>query len=268
MNGRNSSAPLRPMILQRSPPTLGPVIPPSQPQAQPQFREDKPIRTLDEPEGRRDTVFSVISGYGHGNGAEEISPEVPPLPLPLLYAQRSPGEREEVLKDDGEEGDDERAERESYTHSEYSLPDSERYVVEESEKEIGCCSPPVPVRALPAQPGSPTLEEDGEEIEAVEPEEDYFGHHVNEKYHLHEQTSSLCPSDEYPFPLPPRIEDIEAIARQPSPGRVEHGIPLQSCESWSSIISLGCMLMKIVTESTVQEEDEGEVEVIGSGRRV
>jgi hypothetical protein len=150
----------------------------------------------------RDTVFSVIEGYGHhrtnSDGASVLLPPVPPLPLIQQngfpsQASFASNDVSGFLKDETHHvapQDDIIGARESYVSS---LTDMSGTC--ESERQY----------------------EDGELGKGL-------------------RNSSISSDFEYQ-PPPPIIgaDDIAAIARQPSPGRVEHGIPLQSREysAWS-----------------------------------
>lgn len=138
------------------------------------------------PTNPRDTVFSVISGYGHDRN-ESIGTVLGAPPLPdsvaeeILTVPVTPTKGAHIHPS---------TTRQSYASSSYSDADSETWSAHEADQPLG-----------------------GDEK-------------------ARERDSTV--SSDYGFPPPPRMEDIEAIARQPSPGRVEHGIPLQSRECSSS----------------------------------
>lgn len=140
----------------------------------------------------RDTVFSVISGYGHRRThSDGVSPIVPPLPP-------QPG------------------------------------VISDVDETV-----PQPATAT-ARNGNLNSETEGyrESYVSTYSESSSFADDVDEISESQDETRdharNSTASSEYAFQPPPPIigaDDIAAIARQPSPGRVEHGIPLQSRES-------------------------------------
>lgn len=151
-----------------------------------------PLAPTPEPfPGHRDTLFSVISGYGHSRSDSNASfvPPVPPIPSVPPVPPRPPVRSLPSVSEAGSE-----------------LPYAQTPETEE---------PHTPTRPTPEQwanPRSSCISEDSLYDQGQE---------------AHHPRDSVTSSD-YEFPPPPRMEDIEAIARQPSPGRVEHGIPLQS----------------------------------------
>jgi hypothetical protein len=139
----------------------------------------------------RDTVFSVISGYGHHRThSDGVSPIVPPLPP-------QPGMTQDMT------------ETVSVPPPANGMTDNRLAAVE-----------PIAYRQSYASDYS----------ESSDLIDDSVHEDADDRSHVRESIVS----SEYIFQPPAPIidaDDIAAIARQPSPGRVEHGIPLQSCES-------------------------------------
>jgi len=144
----------------------------------------------------RDTVFSVIEGYGHhrtnSDGASVLLPPVPPLPS----VQRN------GFPD----------------HASFASNDSSAILNNKANDGINPNDHAIGVRESYASGLT-----------------DMSGTYESERHDPADQLenglrhSSVSSDFEYQ-PPPPIIgaDDIAAIARQPSPGRVEHGIPLQS----------------------------------------
>jgi hypothetical protein len=192
--------------------------------------EDHLLSTLGPPlpVNPRDTVFSVISGYGHHRThSDGVSPIVPPLP-PRPWV--NPETSENV-----------------------SVPPPQNGTIATTVSQVGA-NQVEPVDLVPyRQSYASDYSESSDCVEGPVRDSDID----DDRSHIRESTVS----SEYIFQPPAPIidaDDIAAIARQPSPGRVEHGIPLQSRESCSfqrrCRRSVRCDAD--VLSNPVQEEDE------------
>jgi hypothetical protein len=168
-------------------------------------REDHLLSTLGPPlpVNPRDTVFSVISGYGHHRThSDGVSPIVPPLP-PRPWVNPETSEAVSVLPPQNG-----------------TIATTVSQVAADQVEPVDL----VPYRQSYASDYSESSDFVEDPVRDSDIDDD--------RSHIRESTVS----SEYIFQPPAPIidaDDIAAIARQPSPGRVEHGIPLQSRESCS-----------------------------------
>jgi hypothetical protein len=175
----------------------------------------------------RDTVFSVIEGYGHhhtnSDGASMMIPPVPPLPDPAPSVPPP---------------------------SPLSRPtEPQENLLDETSFQSIATHMPVPARQSYASGLT----------DSTEFSEIYSGDADAESYENAVHRSSSVSSEFIYQPPPPiGVDDIAAIARQPSPGRVEHGIPLQSRKLciYRSARLLETLMIRLPI--VVQEENEDE----------
>lgn len=189
----------------------------------------RPLPVLGQPiklDSRRDTVASVISGYGHsrndssGTAFPGMSPgplrhELPPPPRRSSEDSRYPKSSLESQR--------------STVESHASRPESSAL-----PDLLAYQHPARPYSEDPRQSTATDYSEAGsyhEELEA-QAQRAYPRDTRNSDDGVEDIRDSVI-EDDFEFQPPPKLEDIEAIARRDSPGRIEHGMPLHPCESSS-----------------------------------